>query len=158
MERLLYSRAMLVQAIVTPAVLISAAGLLILGVGNRYGRILDRIRAVNREILEAADGSLREELREDRDLFALRARRILLALTLLHAAVLCFVFESLLLAIVSIASPSWLTAIANGVVLFGILLFGSASVTLVSEARIAFETVKRETTRVDRVPARVSAS
>lgn len=149
---------MLVQAIVTPAVLISAAGLLILGVGNRYGRILDRIRAVNREILEASDPTLREELCEDRDLFALRAHRILVALTLLHAAVLCFVFESLLLAIVSIASPFWLIGIANGVVLFGILLFGSASVTLVSEARIAFETVKRETTRVDRMPARASAS
>lgn len=149
---------MLVQAIVTPAVLISAAGLLILGVGNRYGRILDRIRAVNREIAEATDGVLRGELREDRDLFALRARRILLALTLLHSAVLCFVFESLLLGIVSFASPPWLVGLSDGVVLFGILLFGTASVTLVSEARIAFETVKRETTRVDRVPGKDAAS
>ncbi len=141
---------MLVQAIVTPAVLISAAGLLILGVGNRYGRILDRIRALNRDMLDAANTHDRDDLREDRDLFALRARRALLALTLLHSAVLCFVFESLLLGLISLSSPPWLGALSDGVVMLGIILFGAASVALVSEARIAFETINRETSRTDR--------
>jgi hypothetical protein len=41
-----------IQAILAPAVLISACGLLLLSMQNKYGRINDRIRALLRERLE----------------------------------------------------------------------------------------------------------
>ena len=38
-----------IQAILAPAVMISACGLLLLGMQNKYGRIIDRMRVLTRE-------------------------------------------------------------------------------------------------------------
>ena len=38
-----------IQAILTPALMISACGLLLLGLNNRYGTVISRIRALNDE-------------------------------------------------------------------------------------------------------------
>lgn len=46
------SAVQVIQAILAPAVLISACGLLLLSMQNKYGRINDRIRALLRERLE----------------------------------------------------------------------------------------------------------
>lgn len=139
---------MLISAMIAPAVLISAAGLLILGAVNRYGRILDRIRFLNAEML-AGDDTKRAELRGDRDRLVGRARRSWIALTLLHFAVLSFVIESLLLGIAAATGWNWLQPVQDLVIVIGILLFGGASLQLASEARAAFETTRREVERID---------
>jgi hypothetical protein len=141
---------MLISAMIAPAVLISAAGLLILGAVNRYGRILDRIRFLNAEMLDG-DEAKRAALRLDRDMLAGRARRAWIALTLLHFAVLSFVVESLLLGINAATGWNWLQPAQDLVIVIGILLFGGASLQLASEARVAFETTRREIDRVDQV-------
>jgi hypothetical protein len=139
---------MLISAMIAPAVLISAAGLLILGAVNRYGRILDRIRFLNAEML-TGDEAKREALHGDRDMLVVRARRSWIALTLLHFAVLSFVIESLLLGIDAATGWNWLQPLQDLVIVVGILLFGGASLQLASEARTAFETTRREIERVD---------
>ena len=39
----------LIVQMVSPAVMLSACGLMLLGLGNRYGRVVDRIRAFSSE-------------------------------------------------------------------------------------------------------------
>jgi len=132
---------------IAPAVLISAAGLLILGAVNRYGRIIDRLRHFN-ALFEAAAEEQIDALREDRALLLVRARRSLMALTLLHGAVLCFVAESLLLGLATATSLP-LLMIGDFVLVLGILFFGAASLSLLSEAGIAFKSTRREIERTD---------
>lgn len=144
---------MLITVMIAPAVLISAAGLLILGAVNRYGRIIDRLRHFNTLLDGAAEDQI-EELREDRALLLVRARRSLLALTLLHGAVLCFVVESLLLGLVTVTSLP-LAMVGDGVLVLGILFFGAASLFLLSEAGIALASTHREIERVDKKILRV---
>jgi len=44
--------AQLIVQMVSPAVMVSACGLLLLGLGNRYARVVDRVRAFGGEIRE----------------------------------------------------------------------------------------------------------
>jgi hypothetical protein len=133
---------MLITAVITPAVLISAGALLILGAVNRYARVIDKIYLLNKALVETDDARFLEELRDERHLFLLRARRTRAALMFLHGGVLCFVLESLLLGLHQAVHWDHLVPIQNGVVLVGILLFGGASAALLSEASIAFETTR----------------
>ncbi len=142
---------------IAPAVLISAAGLLILGVSNRYGRINDRIRNFN-ELLPDATSAQAEALREDRALMLERARRSWLALTLLHGAVLSFVAESFLLGVGAALSLP-LAPLGDIVLVLGVVLFGAASIALVTEATIAFESTRREIIRTDnQIKARLTSN
>jgi hypothetical protein len=45
----------LIQTMITPAVMISACGLLLLSIINKLGRIIDRIRILNSELREFKD-------------------------------------------------------------------------------------------------------
>lgn len=139
---------MLISVMIAPAVLISAAGLLILGAVNRYGRIIDRIRHFN-GLLSSSAGEQAETLREDRALLLLRARRSWLALTLLHCAVLAFVAVSFLLGLAA-ATALPLAPLADGALVLGVVFFGAASVALISEVTVAFESTRREIARTDR--------
>jgi hypothetical protein len=71
----------LVQSMVTPAVMISACGLLLLSVSNKLGRIVDRIR----------DVSVRNQI----DLLVRRAAYLRNACGLLYLAVTVFAVTSL---------------------------------------------------------------
>lgn len=133
---------MLITAVITPAVLISAGALIILSTVNRYSRIIDKIYLLNKNLLETTDEVFRQELRDERHLFLWRACRARTALTLLHAGVLCFVLVSLLIGLHQVIRWEHLLTLQNGVVLVGLLLFGGASAALLSEASIAFETTR----------------
>lgn len=139
---------MLITVMIAPAVLMSAAGLLILGAGNRYGRIIDRIRVMNRTLLDSPEDP--SHFRSLRDLLVLRAKRAWLAMALLHGAVLCFVLESLLLG--ASAAFSWATGgFSDAIIIVGMLLFAGASLALASEASVTFETTRRENEYTDRI-------
>lgn len=93
-----------IQAILAPAVMVSACGLLLLGMQNKYGRIIDRMRVLTRERLALlshtgdpfADRRLPVIDRQIRDL--LRRTRIQHdAVLLLFIAVGLFVLDMLLI-------------------------------------------------------------
>ena len=135
-----------IGAAVTPAVMVSACGILATGIDNQIGRMTSRMRLMMREWREEPEGSPRREvLREE--VFILDARHALLArgLGLAYAALLSFVVTSLLyLTQRRFEVPEVLPVLSFtlGVVLLGcIALFALASLRL-SRRAIALE--KRE--------------
>lgn len=76
-----------IQAAVAPVVLISGVGLLLLTMTNRLGRIVDRARALVRELPSAGDiGRMR--IQAQLQILIRRARLVRLAVTLASASVL----------------------------------------------------------------------
>jgi len=113
-----------IQTILAPAVMISACGLLLLGMQNRYGRINDRMRALARERLDllpkrgepVADVRLAAIERQMPDL-VLRVRIQRNAVHSLFAAVIVFVVDAFIIA----ASLFWATGILNAAALVAFL-------------------------------------
>jgi hypothetical protein len=88
----------IVQAMVTPAVMISACGLLLLSVSNKLGRIVDRIRDLNAEdrgLSDEVDRVRRLSIRNQIDLLLRRALLLRNACGLLYFAVAVFALTSL---------------------------------------------------------------
>jgi uncharacterized membrane protein YciS (DUF1049 family) len=88
----------LVQSMVTPAVMISACGLLLLSISNKLGRIVDRIRDLNsedRELSAEVDAVRRLSIRNQIDLLLRRALVLRNACGLLYLAVAVFALTSL---------------------------------------------------------------
>ncbi len=63
--------ASLIQATLAPLLLVSSTGLLILGMGNRMGRIIDRLREFSREVRAG-------EIQEERWTVIMRQKKVLL--------------------------------------------------------------------------------
>jgi len=88
----------LIQAMVAPAVMISACGLLLLSLTNKVGRIVDRIRDLNTEDRKAgpeSDSLRRMSIRTQIDQLVNRAVYLKNACGLLFLAVAIFVLTSL---------------------------------------------------------------
>jgi hypothetical protein len=88
----------LIQSMVTPAVMISACGLLLLSLTNKLGRIIDRIRDLNAEdrAMAVSEESVRRvSIRTQIDQLVRRAVMIRSACGLLFVAVSVFVVTSL---------------------------------------------------------------
>ena len=88
----------LVQSMVTPAVMISACGLLLLSVSNKLARIVDRIRGLNtedRELAADVDAVRRLSIRNQIDTLLRRALLLRNACGLLYLAVAVFALTSL---------------------------------------------------------------
>lgn len=85
----------ILQGAVSPVILISGVGLLILSMTNRFGRVVDRSRQLN-TALRTAPPSDRARLQSQLDIFFRRAR-------LLRAAIAFAVLSVLLAAILVIA-------------------------------------------------------
>jgi len=88
----------LVQSMVTPAVMISACGLLLLSVSNKLARIVDRIRGLNsedRELPVDVDMVRRLSVRNQIDILLRRAVLLRNACGLLYLAVAVFALTSL---------------------------------------------------------------
>ncbi len=130
------------QSLITPAVLISASGMLVLSTSNRIARISDRVRALS----SAGAG----ERHADPDQLACLFRRLVLmrkAMTALYVSIGLFVLASLTLGISSLVEPleGWeavILALLGGV----LLLF--ACTLLVREARLAARATLEELDRL----------
>lgn len=88
----------LVQSMVTPAVMISACGLLLLSLTNKLGRIVDRIRDLNaedRDMPQDAESVRRLSVRNQIDQLVRRAVLLRRASGLLYLAVAVFALTSL---------------------------------------------------------------
>ncbi len=132
------------SAMITPSVLISAAGLLVLSTSNRLSRVVDRVRVLAEKAndVERNHESIQVFLEQ---ISRLSKRAILLrsALTSLYISITLFVATSILLGFLSMMSWSfgWIPTV-TALIGSGSLLYGS--VLLISEARHAIASTLQE--------------
>ncbi len=139
-------------AMITPALLISATGSLVLSTSTRLGRVVDRTRALTERFEEMITIEHKEEVPLfDRrlevtfdmlDKVTSRARILQKALQALYYSLGCFVLTSIFIAIVGVWGQYRLAPIPIGII--GILFVFYASVQMLFEARMATSAVNAE--------------
>jgi len=147
-------------AMITPAVLISASGTLVLSTSNRLGRVVDRIRKLTGEAEELPDGTATEEVVEKRALIADQIGWLTRRLWLLQRALIVFYASIGLLVGASLTvGLSASTKGALGWVPVGFGLLGATGLLvgagmLVREARTAVRSTLHELDHIRKVVAR----
>ena len=141
-------------AMITPAVLISACGALILSTSTRLGRVVDRVRLLSDRFEELASSDEELALAEERramifdqlDKLTSRARILQRTMTVLYIAVGLFVATSVAIGIVAFVgarySYSWWLPVGLGLIGASFLFYGS--VLMINEARLAFRALMAE--------------
>jgi len=131
---------------VAPIVMVSAAGLLVLGIQTKNLHLADRVRQLTQEMRESgADTTRRAAIAQQLVLFERRVRVTQRALELLYVAIFCFVATALALA----AAP-WLSRSATGLPIIaalftlGIVFLLLAIVLEFLEMRAGLATIRLE--------------
>jgi hypothetical protein len=152
----------LLSAMITPAVLISACGTLIFSTAARLARVVDRVRALSKQLEQlyaGAESDFPDERRHESErqllLLARRGRLIQRSLTSLYVALGLFVGATVAIAAVPLApGASWLPA-ALGIA--GTLVLFSGCMTFIAETRLALRAVNQEMEFVERLRERYAA-
>ena len=140
-------------AMITPAVLISACGALILSTSTRLGRVVDRVRALIDRFEEMAKSGEDVELYEERraatfeqlDRLTTRSRLLQRSMTVFYLTLGVFVATSVAIGLVAAGGGTaytWWVPVALGLVGSGGLFYGS--LLLVFEARLAQSALNAE--------------
>lgn len=140
------------SAMITPAVLISGAGTLLMSTSSRVGRVTDRVRQLTArfEALTGEEGRQRPLAREEKRLIvrqlprlARRSRLLVRAMTALYVAVALLVLTSILIGVGALlgqdAGPG---PVALAILGAGALAFGA--LTLSYEVRLSARTTGEE--------------
>jgi hypothetical protein len=136
---------------ITPAVLISASGTMILSTSTRLGRVVDRVRSLSDRLQSISGDDVKEELLEERramifdqlDKLTSRSRLLQRALTTFYLAVGMFVATSVAIGVVSFFSARWaFVPVVLGLIGACFLFYGS--MLAVFEARLALSTTHAE--------------
>ena len=139
-------------AMITPAVLISACGTLILSTSTRLGRVVDRTRLLSDRFEEMSGSGQGLELYEERravifdqlDKLTSRARLLQRCMTIFYTALGIFVSTSVAIGMVAAAGRAaygWVPVVM-GLVGASFLFYGS--MLLIYEARLALATLNAE--------------
>jgi hypothetical protein len=138
-------------AMITPAVLISACGALILSTSVRLGRVVDRVRALSERFEELAAENCQLALIEERravifnqlDKLTSRARILQRSMTVFYFALGLFVATSVAIGIVAYVGVRFSAVpVVLGLVGASFLFYGS--MTLIAEARLAAASLRAE--------------
>jgi hypothetical protein len=139
---------------ITPAVLISACGALILSTSTRLGRVVDRVRLLSDRFEELAGSEAELALAEERramifdqlDKLTSRARILQRTMTVLYIAVGLFVATSVAIGIVAFVGAryiySWWLPVGLGLLGASFLFYGS--MMMINEARLALRALMSE--------------
>jgi hypothetical protein len=148
-------------AMITPAVLISASGTMILSTSTRLGRVVDRVRSLSDRLEELAHSNPDTEFLEERraiifyqlDKLTSRSRLLQRGLTTFYVAVGVFVATSVAIGLVAVSGArySWIP-IVLGLVGACFLFYGS--MLLIFEARLALSTTHAEMDFIWRISKR----
>jgi Flp pilus assembly protein TadB len=134
-----------ITSAVAPIVMVSAAGLLFMGIQAKNIHLSDRIRALTTEYrafpATATERERRHQIVDQLRLFERRVRLSQRALELLYLAIVCFVTTSLLL-----PAATWLggrlhTVAIAGIFVVGVALLLSALIVEFLEMRIGLQTI-----------------
>ena len=138
-------------AMITPAVLISASGTMILSTSTRLGRVVDRVRSLSDRLQSLPDDDAKIDMLEEKrvmiydqlDKLTSRSRLLQRALTTFYLAVGVFVATSVAIGIVSFFSTRWaFIPVVLGLIGGSFLFYGS--MLAVFEARLALSTTHAE--------------
>ena len=151
-EQTLSSTIAFLTAMITPALLISATGSLVLSTSTRLGRVIDRVRDLERRLAELITSEEKDEivLYERRveavfdllDKVTTRSRLLQRAQFAFYAGLLMFVLTSLTIGAAGLLNHyAWLP-IPVGLV--GILCVFYGSILMMGESRMATATVNAE--------------
>jgi hypothetical protein len=145
-------------AMITPAVLISACGLLLLSTTSRVSRVFDRVRSLPQRLEELERRKNETALYDERrtlifDLVATltrRARLLQWSQTLFYLGVATFVTTSIGIGVVALGwmRHAWINVALS---LAGGLMLLAASVFLILESRIALHMTQRELAFLNRL-------
>jgi hypothetical protein len=138
-------------AMITPAVLISACGSMILSTSGRLGRVVDRVRALSDRLdslPEQRNDSLSHERQEiiflQLDKLTSRARILQRSMVTFYLALGMFVATSVAIGVVAIIDRPRYNIIPVVVGLIGALFLSYGSMLLIFEARLALSTIHVE--------------
>jgi hypothetical protein len=138
-------------AMITPAVLISACGTMILSTSTRLGRVVDRVRALSDRLEELAGAKAQMELYEERramifeqlDKLTSRSRILQRCMVVFYLALGVFVATSVAIGLVAVSGARfYFVPVVTGLLGACFLFYGS--MLLISEARLALSTIHAE--------------
>ena len=137
-------------AMITPAVLISACGSMILSTSARLGRVVDRVRALSDKLEEITEKGGNSEAARERqavifeqlDKLTSRARILQRSMVTFYLGLGMFVATSVAIGIVAITSKYTLLPVILGLTGACFLFYGS--MLLIFEARLALSTIHME--------------
>jgi MFS family permease len=135
----------LVQSMVTPAVMISACGLLLLSMSNKLARLVDRIRGLNAEDRERGpvmESVRRLSVRNQIDLLVRRAVYLRYACGLLYLAVAVFAVTSLCIGLSNAAHVFEVLMLVLFVAGLGIVVW--AGILAYLEMRLSHQAIAEE--------------
>ena len=139
----------LLSAMITPAVLISACGTLVISTSSRLARIVDRTRELSRiieELYKAEDVDFPDERRAEFERqLAFHARRsqfVQRSLTSLYVALSLFVAATVAVGFAAVFKKA--TWLPNLLGIVGTLFLFYSCVMLMAETRLALRSVKAE--------------
>jgi len=147
-------------AMITPAVLISASGMLVLSTSNRLGRVVDRIRKLIELAEDLPDESASVEVVEKRSLIADQVGWLTQRLQLLQSALIIFygsiglLVGSSLTVGLSAAAYGALSWVPITLALIGATGLMTGAVILLREARTAVKGTLNELKHIRKVVAR----
>jgi hypothetical protein len=138
-------------AMITPAVLISACGTMILSTSTRLGRVVDRVRTLSDRLEELAHEPREMELYEERrsvifeqlDKLTSRSRLLQRCMVTFYMALGIFVSTSVAIGVVAVSGARyhWIPVVTG---LIGACFLFYGSVLLIFEARLALSTIHTE--------------
>jgi hypothetical protein len=145
----------LIQLMLAPAVMISACGLLLLGINNRYSLVVNRIRLLNEEkrrlFVKVGDKPLSttenlrlESIARQIELLVYRVRLIRNSVLSYVAAVALFVLTSLLLGFGYLLSIDYLNFPIVIAFLFGMILVLTGALFAGFESKKGYDIIKFE--------------
>jgi hypothetical protein len=133
-----------ITSAVAPVVMVSAAGLIVMGVQTKNLHLADRIRSLTseyRSLTGEPQDPRREPLRRQLEQFARRIRLSQWALEFLYISIVCFVTTSLILASSAwVGGPELLVLVAL-LFLVGVAFFLIALLVEYMEMRLALNTI-----------------
>jgi hypothetical protein len=138
------------SAMITPAVLISACGSLIIATSDRLSKAVQRTREISSALIPRADDKRLESREDERrmlftqlDFVTTRSRLLQRALSRLYAALGFFVGTSVAIGLVAITGSAY-TIIPVALGLYGAALLLYAAFLLIKESRFALAAVNEE--------------
>lgn len=133
----------LIQLSISPVILISGVGMLLLTLTNRFSRVVDRVRGVHRESLRSSDPTDVELLRKELEVLYRRSRIVRLSIQLAGASIL---MTALLILVLFSGAIAGRASVAVAAVLFLLavgLLVGSI-VAFLRDIRLSLEALDVE--------------
>jgi hypothetical protein len=144
----------LLTSAVAPVVMVSAAGLLFMGMQAKNLHLADRVRALTAESRALPPDPTHEPRRRQiADQVVMFRRRLVLsqrALECIFLSIVCFVVTSLLLLLASVAMPIVATHAVVAIFLLGVILLLAALALEFLEMRVGLHTIEIETSDLQR--------